>query len=99
MIDPIGVKPGTVQGSRIDLKEPTKVVPLQAVTAPQPAVVAETGARESVKAMAAKPPVDVDRVQQIKRALQEGRYPIVPATIADSIIAAQYRWVEADDAQ
>ena len=99
MIDPIGVKPGTVQGSRVDYKEPVKVVPLQTVSAPQPAVVAETGARESVKAMAAKPPVDVERVQQIKKALQEGRYPIVPASIADNIIAAQYRWVEQDDAE
>ena len=98
MIDPIGIKPGTVQASRVETNGPTKVVPLQAVSAPQPAVVAETWARESVKAMAAKPPVDVERVQQIKRALQEGRYPIVPAKIADNIIAAQFRWVEADDA-
>lgn len=99
MIDPIGVKPGTVQGSRVENKEPAKVVPLQTVSPPQQAVVAETGARESVKAMAAKPPVDVERVQQIKKALQEGRYPIVPAKIADNIIAAQFRWVEHDDAQ
>ena len=99
MIDPIGVKPGTVQGSRVELKEATKVAPLQTVSAPPQAVVAETGARESVKAMAAKPPVDVERVQQIKKALQEGRYPIVPAKIADNLIAAQYRWVEQNDAK
>ena len=68
------------------------------MSAPQPVAVAETGARDAVKVMAAKPPVDVDRVQQIKKALQDGRYPIVPARIADSIIAARYSWVEENDA-
>lgn len=93
MIDPIGVKPGTVQGVR---SEPTgtKVVPLQPVAAPQATVTAETSLRETAKAMAARPPVDAERVQQIKRALAEGRYPIVPAKIADRLIAAQLRWVE-----
>ncbi|MBS0504481.1 MAG: flagellar biosynthesis anti-sigma factor FlgM [Proteobacteria bacterium] len=99
MIDPIGVKPGTVQGGRVEYNEPTKVVPLQSVSAPQQAVVAETGARETVKAMAVRPPVDSDRVQQIKKALQEGRYPILPTKIADNIIAAQFLWVEQNDAK
>lgn len=99
MIDPIGVTPGTVQGNRLETEGAAKVAPLKAASALQPAVVAETGARDAVKVMAAKPPVDVDRVQQIKKALHEGRYPIVPAKIADSIIAARYRWVETDDAE
>lgn len=93
MIDPIGVKPGTVQAVRPE-PSTTKVVPLQSAAAAQPAVAAETSLRETAKAMAAKPPVDAERVQQIKRALAEGRYPIVPAKIADRLIAAQLRWVE-----
>ena len=94
MIDPIGVTPGTVQSIRVEPQDTTRVVPLQAVRAPQPAVVAETSARETAKALAAKPPVDAERVQQIRRALQEGRYPLVPAKIADRMIAAQMRWAE-----
>ena len=94
MIDPIGVTPGTVPGVRVETEGTAKVVPLQAVRAPQPAVVAETSARETVKTLAARPPVDFERVQQIKRALQEGRYPLVPAKIADRMIAAQLRWAE-----
>ena len=93
MIDPIGTSPGQVQGSRAEPRDTTKVVPLQAVRAPQPAV-PETSARETAKAMASRPPVDAERVQMIKRALQEGRYPIVPARIADRMIAAQMKWVE-----
>lgn len=94
MIDPIGVTPGTVQGGRIESQGAAKVVPLQAVRAPDQAAVAETSARDTAKALAARPPVDMERVHQIKRALQEGRYPLVPAKIADRMIAAQLRWAE-----
>jgi len=94
MIDPIGVTPSTVPGVRVESQDTTKVVPLKAVRAAEPAAVAETSARETAKALAAKPPVDLERVSQIKRALQEGRYPLVPAKIADRMIAAQMRWAE-----
>lgn len=38
---------------------------------------------------AARPPVDADRVAQIRAALKDGSYPIVPAKIADAMIAAR----------
>jgi negative regulator of flagellin synthesis FlgM len=38
---------------------------------------------------AAVPPVDAERVQQIKNALRDGTYPLVPTKIADAMIAAQ----------
>lgn len=34
------------------------------------------------------PPVDGERVQLIRKAVEQGTYPIVPARIADAIIAA-----------
>lgn len=37
----------------------------------------------------AKPPVDSDRVAEIRNALKDGSYPLVPAKIADAMIAAQ----------
>ena len=94
MIDPIGVAPGQIPGGRVENREPTKVGPIQAARAPEPAVVAQTSAREAAKQMAARPPVDQSRVQMIKKALQEGRYPLVPAKIADRMIAAQMKWAE-----
>lgn len=33
-------------------------------------------------------PVDADRVQQIRKAIETGDYPIIPARIADAMIAA-----------
>lgn len=35
------------------------------------------------------PPVDNDRVEQIRKALRDDSYPLVPAEIADAMIAAQ----------
>ncbi len=37
---------------------------------------------------AGQPPVDVERVAQIRKAVEEGTYPIVPAKVADAMIAA-----------
>ena len=34
------------------------------------------------------PPVDAERVQQIRKAIEDGTYPIVPAKVADAMIAA-----------
>ncbi|WP_298197239.1 flagellar biosynthesis anti-sigma factor FlgM [Novosphingobium sp.] len=33
-------------------------------------------------------PVDTDRVQVIRRAIETGNYPLIPAKIADAMIAA-----------
>ncbi|MEQ5788052.1 flagellar biosynthesis anti-sigma factor FlgM [Erythrobacter sp. NFXS35] len=37
----------------------------------------------------ATPPIDAERVQQIRAALQDGSYPLVPTQIVDAMIAAQ----------
>ena len=37
----------------------------------------------------ARPPVDAERVAQIRDALREGSYPLLPAKIVDAMIAAQ----------
>lgn len=34
------------------------------------------------------PPVDADRVAMIRKAVESGTYPIVPAKVADAVIAA-----------
>ena len=38
---------------------------------------------------AAAPPVDAERVKQIKAALADGSYPLIPTRIADAMIASQ----------
>ena len=34
-------------------------------------------------------PVDSDRIPEIRKAIEDGRYPLVPAKIADAMIAAK----------
>ena len=38
---------------------------------------------------AASPPVDAERVAEIRAALEDGSYPLVPTRIVDAMIAAQ----------
>ncbi len=35
-------------------------------------------------------PVDTNRVQEIRKAVEEGRYPVIPTQVADAMIAAGY---------
>ena len=52
--------------------------------------VATAGAAvETTEALdAGVPPVDAERVEMIRKAIEEGTYPLVPTKIADAIIAA-----------
>lgn len=52
----------------------------------EPGVLAEAPATTAGIA----PPVDSERVTQIRTALREGTYPLVPAKVADAMIAASY---------
>lgn len=44
------------------------------------------------KSLASSPPVDSDRVGEIKKAIQNGSFPILPATIADRLLALKLNW-------
>ena len=56
---------------------------------PQSGVEVRTSALPN--ANAGEPPVDTDRVAEIRDALKQGKYPINPAEIADAMIAAKLR--------
>lgn len=95
MIEPVGQKiAGTVREPRLQKVE-------SATAAAKPAAVtaditqtdkAIAEAADLKREMAVKPPVDEDRVQVIKRAIAEGRFPVQPAKIADRLIAFQLGW-------
>ena len=85
--------------SPIDIRKTAPLAPLRALpdraaishpggagaAAPEPGVRVDlTEANEWQTA-----PVDHDRVTQIRDALRDGTYPIVPARIADALIAAK----------
>ena len=100
MVDPIGIKTGTVATQRS-----VSVVATQAAAAPKavqgPASEAkpvETESAELAAAMASDAPVDADRVARIKKAIEEGRFPMVPSTVADRLLALKMQWTPNDPA-
>jgi len=66
--------------------------------APAPVRAATPQLDTLARSMAASPPVDKDRVAQIRRAIQTGTFPILPATIADRLIALKLEWNGRDEA-
>ncbi|WP_454278842.1 flagellar biosynthesis anti-sigma factor FlgM [Sphingomonas sp. Marseille-Q8236] len=48
--------------------------------------------------LASQPPVNSERVAQIKKAIADGHFPILPATIADQMIALKLSWNKNDAA-
>lgn len=53
----------------------------------------------TAKALSASAPVDVERVARIRRAVEEGRFPLSPATIADRLIALKFEWSKSGNDQ
>jgi negative regulator of flagellin synthesis FlgM len=91
MVDPVGIKGGPVF-------DRSRLAPVAASAQAQPArstqgdVQQASGARSLTQSMAATPPVDADRVARIKKAIEDGRFPLVPSTIADRLIALRLQW-------
>lgn len=93
MVDPIGLKP-------IPTSERT-VAAVTRTPATTPASMSDTVVSTTVTTahdLAAAPPVDYDRVARIRKAIAEGSFPILPARIADRLIAAKFDWVRHDEA-
>jgi negative regulator of flagellin synthesis FlgM len=95
MVDPIGPKGSTPTDLR--------VAPVSSVVAPKLVSATTMDHQASPVAqlagqLAARPPVDADRVARIKRAIAEGTFPILPATIADQLLSLRYDWMSHDAA-
>lgn len=94
MVDGIANQPASKATAR------AAVVPVQSTAPARPATppatpaagrdAAQTGSL--ARALANSAPVDMERVQRIKRAIAEGKFPILPATIADRMLALRLAW-------
>lgn len=63
--------------------------PIEARTARTAPLASGISLEVSAAADSAAPPVDAERVAQIREALRDGSYPLVPTKIVDAMIAAQ----------
>lgn len=96
MVDPIGPKGSTPSDLRVAPVTPVAVAPK---VAPSPSVEVQVSATAQLGGqLAAQPPVDTDRVARIKQAIANGTFPILPATIADQLLALRYDWMSDDPA-
>ena len=86
MVDSIGWK-ATRPATRTTPVAPTQ--PARAATATASATIAATGV---ARQLAASPPVDLERVSRIKKAIAAGDFPVVSSTIADRLLALKLEW-------
>ncbi|MBX3562970.1 MAG: flagellar biosynthesis anti-sigma factor FlgM [Sphingomonas sp.] len=91
MVDPIGIKTGAVTARAVSSVNALNRV-TEAGTVEKAAPVVQTAASELTANMAAKPPVDSERVAKIKKAIEDGNFPLVPSTIADRLLALKMQW-------
>lgn len=101
MVDPIGPKGSTPTDRMVAAVSAAPVVAkvTAVATEPQPLETqAATSAGQLASDLAAKPPVDLDRVARIRKAIADGNFPILPATIADNLLALKMNWVPHDAA-
>ena len=94
MVDAMG-KAGGADRAVARVLAATAAVPARPVTRSAPDVARLGGVAAQ---LAAKPPVDAERVQQIKKAIANGTFPILPATVADRLLAVRYEWMTDDQA-
>ncbi|TGX53222.1 flagellar biosynthesis anti-sigma factor FlgM [Sphingomonas gei] len=97
MVDPIGNKAGAVADRRIAPVAPAAPVAAAKPTSNEVRAV-ESTAVQLTGTMAAKPPVDAERVAKIRKAIEDGKFPIYPTTIADRLLALKLEWSPNDPA-
>ena len=97
MVDPIGNKAGAVADRRIAPVAPAAPVEAAKSVSNEVKTVESTAVQLS-GTMAAKPPVDAERVAKIRKAIEDGKFPIYPTTIADRLLALKLEWSPNDAA-
>ena len=92
MVDPIATR-GVTGSDLVAATARVSATPALAPVVRQPEVAAsEVRASSIARELAAAAPVDLERVARIKKAINDGHFPILPATIADRMLALKYDW-------
>ncbi len=101
MVDSIGAKPsvaGDRSVARVAAATPTTAVQTPVQPQPQAQASVRSDSLALAKSMASAPPVNASRVAEIKKAIASGNFPILPATIADRLMAFRLDWTSNDKA-
>ncbi len=105
MVESIGTKPLTGVERSVSRSAATTPVVQTAIQMPAQAadrqVEAKPSATSSIaiaRQMAAAAPINEARVAEVKKAVANGTFPILPATIADRLLAFKLEWAPHDKA-
>lgn len=92
MVDPIGAKPVSQERSLARVAQAGPIARSRSVVQDDAEIPVAGGIASLIADFAAKPPVDVERVAQIRHAIATNSYPIAAETIADRLIAIKMNW-------
>ncbi len=93
MVDPVGQKATTAIDRRLAPVAPVSAIkPAASTVQADVARAAPTTLQALSQPAASAPPVDAERVAKIKKAIQDGNFPLVPSTIADRLLALKLQW-------
>ena len=101
MVDSIGAKPsvaGDRSVARIAAATQTTAVQTPVQSSAKTAASALPESIGLAQSMAAAPPINAARVAEIKKAIASNSFPILPATIADRLMALSLAWNSNDTA-
>lgn len=89
-----GVRQDNAAQARLDAATIDRTAPATASVTGRPGAASDTAPEIKVSAApsgdATTAPVDTNRVSEIREAIQSGNYPLLPAKIADAMIAAPF---------
>lgn len=89
-----GVRQDNAAQARLDAATIDRTPSAAAPVTGRPGAASDTAPEINVSAAstsaATTPPVDSNRVTEIREAIQSGNYPLLPAKIADAMIAAPF---------
>tara|TARA_A100001391_G_scaffold7621_8_gene5022 strand:+ start:36010 stop:36324 length:315 start_codon:yes stop_codon:yes gene_type:complete len=87
-------RPLGAEAQRTVSSAPTATDASAAAPASAPRAEAEMVTRSESLSAGPVPPVEADRVAQIREAVKDGTYPLVPASVADAMIASRFILIE-----
>ena len=100
MVDPVSIRGVTGGDFGVAATARVSAAPAATPVARQPeAANRDVQASGIARELAASAPIDFDRVARIKRAISTGTFPILPAKIADRMLALKYDWEPHADQQ
>ena len=96
MVDPIGPK-GSTPGTRIApvLGAAAAAKIASAIATPEAQTRAGSPVGHLAQELASKAPVDVDRVDRLRRSIAEGSFTVDPEMVAERLIALKGEWHDA----